>query len=145
MRLKSTKAKQIYWLQCKKCLAHCGAQKQSWMWHYIAAVTHSTLSDFLHCLSSVAVSIDIYSIFCFSPPYGNPIARNLQLFTPETGLKWKYLSGWPAVRTPALTNCFLVMVSNDHMHRRFICRAISVENIVAIYHFKPLFVLSRII
>lgn len=77
----------------KKYLANSGAQKHRAECD-IAAVTHSTLSDFLRCcLSSVAFSMDIYSIFCFSPPYGNRIARNLQLFTPETRLKWKYLSG----------------------------------------------------
>ncbi len=127
-------------------VAHSGPQKQSWTWHYIVAVTHRTLSYFLHCLSMAVWPFQ----YIFKASF-------VCLHRTETSLHETHRSsllrqGWSGKicrgdlpsRLPALTNCFLVMVSNDHMHRRFI-RRVNVENLMAIYHYMPTFALSRII
>lgn len=124
----------------KKCMAHSGPQKQSWTWHYIVAVTHRALSDFLHCLSMAVwpfLWIFIAS-FVFRPPTETLLHETHSSSLLRRGFSGNICRGDLQSRLPALTNCFLVMVSNDHMHRRFICWVISVENLMVIYHYKNL-------
>ncbi len=129
----------------KKCMAHSGPQKQSWTWHYIVAVTHRTLSDFLHCLSMWPFQWIFIASFVFLHATETSLHETHSSSLLRQGLSGNICQGYLQSRLPALTNCFLVMVSNDHMHRRFIWRVISVENLIAIYHYMPLFALSRII
>ncbi len=112
-------------------MAHSGPQKQSWTWHYIVAVTHRTLSDFLHCLSMAVWPFQwiFKASFVCLHRTETSLHETHRSSLLRQGWSGKICRGDLPSRLPALTNCFLVMVSNDHMHRRFI-RRVNVEKLM---------------